>query len=121
MTVPDDVSLVAMLHKLKSDFEQQLPERLGKIELALESCREKPADAEAVKVLLLLLHSLGGTAGTFGFDDLGAEAQNLEADIAILTGGSSQEDVDEFASAVQRFTKKFNCLRTCSRSPEQQG
>lgn len=111
MTVPDDVSLVAMLHKLKIDFEQQLPERLGQIELALESCKEKPADAEAVKVLLLLLHSLGGTAGTFGFDDLGTEAQNLEADLATLTGDLSQEDVDEFAPAVQRFTKKFKYLR----------
>lgn len=66
------------LRALRADYGRSLPERLG----ALRHCWHTAAAAEtwntALADMLQLAHSLSGSAGTFGYVILGAQAKQLE-------------------------------------------
>lgn len=87
---------------LKKDFAAQLPLRLKTIDDALQACREQPGDEARRQDLYRLLHSLGGTAGSFGFVQLGLDAQRIETELAALTqrGSWSEHDIAQIAQAL---------------------
>ncbi len=80
-------SLEEALAKLDALFAAKLPSRLREIETALDQFVQHPQSAEALALLHRLLHTMSGSAGTFGFDQLGTEARQLDARIKpLLTG-----------------------------------
>jgi len=89
-------------NQLKNDFLAQLPLRLKAIDAALQACRELPGDEARQQDLHRLLHSLGGTAGSFGFVQLGLDAQKIETELAALTqrGGWNEHDIAQIAQAL---------------------
>ena len=73
-----DDSVQAKVDLMAKVFMGRLPVRFEKMNEALALCRANPQDQEAWVELHRLLHSLGGAAGTFGCDALGAHAARIE-------------------------------------------
>ncbi|HEY6911583.1 MAG TPA: Hpt domain-containing protein [Myxococcales bacterium] len=48
---------------------------------ALGAARRRPADPDSVERLRVLVHKIAGSAGSYGFDALGAAAKGLEKKI----------------------------------------
>jgi HPt (histidine-containing phosphotransfer) domain-containing protein len=64
------------LKALYSRYRDALPERLGRLDGLLAEARGGSADS--LKAFVADLHKLAGTAGSFGFDELGTAAGSLE-------------------------------------------
>jgi diguanylate cyclase (GGDEF)-like protein len=73
-----DHALKQSLQALNIAYAEKLPARLQEVADALQQCVEKPDDAAHFDTLLQKLHGLSGTAGTFGFAELGTRATELE-------------------------------------------
>src|SRR4051812_40257547 len=69
------------LRTLQQAWRAQLPQRLEEARMRMQHCREHPGDSHALEELHRLLHTLAGSAGTFGEDGLGRQAK--EAELAI--------------------------------------
>ncbi|GIZ53106.1 diguanylate cyclase [Noviherbaspirillum aridicola] len=65
------------LREIREGWAAKLPQRLDEIRLALEAC-ETAAERSACEPLRALLHTLSGSAGSFGFAELGMKATGLE-------------------------------------------
>ena len=72
------------LARMTEDFARQLPQRLAAIEQAWAACCAAPGDDDALADLRRSLHTLAGTAGTFGRHDVGDRARALEHQVAAL-------------------------------------
>ncbi len=78
MTHPSD-TVQEKLKKLRKLFSGQLPEKLRQIEDVLNSLTQDGWDAGKAEKAAQLLHTLAGTAGTFGFSSIRTAAKNTEA------------------------------------------
>lgn len=90
------------LSALQHTFEARLPERLGTIRNAWETAQQQGADAPAaLKELYRLVHSMAGSAGTFGYHRLGKAARQLEELVMQINGGADDAgDVQSVNSAL---------------------
>ena len=75
---PADSNLEASLRAIEDEYLAQLPERLHAIGDCLRRCLNQPANAMHDEALQLQLHSLAGSAGTFGLVEMGRRATALE-------------------------------------------
>jgi chemotaxis protein histidine kinase CheA len=67
------------LAALTAQFAERLPVRLEAMDKAFQGLASDAGEAlTALKALRNEAHKLSGTAGTFGFEDLGTAAQALE-------------------------------------------
>ena len=73
--------MLVKLKALQAGFGQKLPARLAAIDAALQDCRDQPQLREHVETLHRLLHTMAGSAGTFGFDALGLRAREFEQEV----------------------------------------
>jgi two-component system, cell cycle sensor histidine kinase and response regulator CckA len=78
MTLPPE------LLALRQQFVQRLPGRLNEIQQLFERVARAPWDAGEVQTLHRLVHSITGTAGTFGLHALSMVARELEHRLAEL-------------------------------------
>jgi diguanylate cyclase (GGDEF)-like protein len=85
MSAPhSQTELQAQLAALKATFHAALPERLGNIGAALAASRAAPEPRPQLGLLHRLLHTMAGSAGTFGFIELGNRARALESRVSLL-------------------------------------
>jgi diguanylate cyclase (GGDEF)-like protein len=73
-----DEDFDASLRAIEEAYVAGLPGRLNDIENCLQRCLDEAGDAAHYEALVLQLHSLSGSAGTFGFSELGFRATELE-------------------------------------------
>lgn len=66
------------LRAIEAAYAANLPSRLQSLSDALEQCIREPVAAEHLNALLVKLHGMAGSAGTFGFARLGQQASDLE-------------------------------------------
>ncbi len=66
------------LVKLREKFAQQLPDRIGDIENRLKELEQEQWDINSLNALKRSVHTLAGSASTFGYTRLGATASSLE-------------------------------------------
>ncbi len=66
---------------LRRDWRSQLPPKLAEASALMAACRAAPQDDARLADLHRLLHTLAGSAGTFGLDDLGARARAVEHEL----------------------------------------
>lgn len=71
--------IARQLEALRDAFAEKLPERLREIENSWESLCNNDWDREQAKVLHRLVHTMTGSAPTFGFIRLGQECRTAEA------------------------------------------
>jgi diguanylate cyclase (GGDEF)-like protein len=98
-------TLEAALRALEAVFVLKLPAKLVEIEEALNQLVENSTDVDVSKLLHRLLHTMAGSAGTFGFPEMGLQAKELEARVKpLLTGGRwSDAELNEFSSDVRAY------------------
>ncbi|WP_373986738.1 Hpt domain-containing protein [Duganella sp. BuS-21] len=87
MAIPVDPDFRARLAVLNDKFAATVPGTLDKIRAALDGCvaDQYPSPA-ALHELHEVLHSVAGSAGTFGFAVFGREARRIEQMVrAVLT------------------------------------
>ncbi len=73
-----DAELLAQLDLLKQQFASGLPQRLDRIDAALDACTSDMGNPTPYAALVTGLHSLAGAAGIFGFGELGEQARTAE-------------------------------------------
>lgn len=93
---------------LKKDFAASVSLRLKVIEEALQHVILQPEDEDRLHALHRLVHSLSGTAGSFGLVQLGLDARKIENQIVALVGcpNRSAKDLILIAEAVAELDKK---------------
>ncbi len=99
-----DPTLAARLALLRQQFASGLPARLDRIDAALAACRIDASDADAFSELVSALHSLGGAAGIFGFDELGTQARQAERQVMQRTERqAAQESLEQISSQLSAW------------------
>jgi len=110
MTAMDDdrdpPEIMALLSALNAGFATRLPARMSDLEAALQSCLDNPADTGRWIVLRRQLHSLAGSAGSFGFAEISRRARVLEQEVdAILAAGTASAPHADVAQALRAFMR----------------
>jgi len=96
MPSPEE-QLQQKLAKLKNVFVSQLPEKIESLQNHWDSLAEQKWSTDAIQAFHLIVHSLIGTSGTFGFTELSNKARELETLVKTLLASQqtpSQEDID---------------------------
>ncbi len=99
----DDAAVQAKVDMLAKIFSGRLHVRYEKMNETFALCQSEPGNEEHWVELHRLLHSLGGAAGSFGFDELGAEATIIELRIKDVLGQQPKHphDVNEIGQALK--------------------
>ncbi len=73
------------LTKLKEVFVKQLPEKIESLQMHWDSIAKQHWSNDTTQAFHLIVHSLIGTAGTFGFTDISNKACQLETHIKTIS------------------------------------
>lgn len=97
-----DDAVQAKVDMLAKIFKGRLHVRFEKMNAAFALCQAGGDNQEHWVELHRLLHSLGGAAGSFGFDELGARATFVELQIKDLLGQPDKHphDIDQIGLAL---------------------
>lgn len=79
-----DQDFFARLNALNDKFAASVPETLGRLRAARSHFNPQAPDAELVRELHQMLHTIAGSAATFGFRVLGQQARHLEQRLRVL-------------------------------------
>lgn len=97
------------LRAIEASYAANLPSRLDSLGQTLEQCIREPGGAAPLNALLVKLHGLAGSAGTFGFARLGQQASDLEirltAYIKGIKGGASGQDFSPLAAGIRELLR----------------
>ena len=96
MPSPEE-QLQQKLAKLKSVFVNQLPEKIESLQTHWDSIIKHHWSKDATQAFHLIVHSLIGTSGTFGFTELSNKARQLETQIKTIIASQqtpTQEDIE---------------------------
>lgn len=88
MPTPPDADFAARLQALNDKFAASLPGTLDKLASARARFDAAAPDASVASELHSLLHSIAGSAGTFGFPLLGQYARVMEQNVRGLLSGT---------------------------------
>lgn len=84
MGTPIDQEFFARLNALNDKFAAGIPETLGRLEQARLRFDASAPDSAVITELHQVLHTIAGSAATFGFRVLGQEARHLEQRLRVL-------------------------------------
>jgi HPt (histidine-containing phosphotransfer) domain-containing protein len=109
-----DQNLQEKLRAIEELFTERLPERLRELDAALSRCLNEPRQKEHCVTLHRVLHTLAGSAGTFGFVELGLRARKLEEAVnqLIRDGTAVDHGLAEIGDELTDF------LRWAARNPK---
>ncbi len=91
---PLDPDFLAKLRVLNERYAASLPETLAAIASARALCAQAPDAPEHVKTLHQQLHTIAGSAGTFGFAVLGQQSRRIEQQLRGLMKAEQRSDAD---------------------------
>jgi diguanylate cyclase (GGDEF)-like protein len=83
-TTSNEDFLAAKLRELSERYAKTIPDKLASLDQALRACQADPLDLNKIKHLHAQLHTMAGSAGTFGFIVLGKSAAMIERGIVSL-------------------------------------
>ncbi len=98
-------SLLEKLRALEAVFLQKLPGKCEEIISALNEFVAHPENKDALTVLHRHLHTMAGSAGTFGFSDLGLQARAFESRIKpwLANPGWTEDELQGLASELRLY------------------
>ena len=105
-----DEELEAAIRALGQVFISKLPGKLAEIEDAKDAFQRDPDNKEHEALLHRLLHTMAGSAGTFGFADMGTKARALESQLKVIYAGRSVGSPAEFKSFASMLKATFKSL-----------
>lgn len=80
-----DQEFFARLNALNDKFAASVPDTLARLRGHRLAFNPEQPDPDVVKELRQMLHTIAGSAATFGFRVFGQEARNLEQRLRVLT------------------------------------
>jgi len=100
-----DDDLNEAIRALGQLFLAKLPAKFLEIETAIQRFQIAPADRENFSLLHRSLHTMAGSAGTFGFPEMGEQARILEMQLKNYVAGEvwSQSALDAFCDQVRNY------------------
>jgi HPt (histidine-containing phosphotransfer) domain-containing protein len=94
MTAPPAPSFEERFAALGADWRAQLPARLATLQQLLGACLAAPQDTAVLQDLHRGVHSLAGSAGTFGLPALSVQAKSIEHQIEPLLESPARTAAD---------------------------
>ncbi|HZY20253.1 MAG TPA: Hpt domain-containing protein [Ramlibacter sp.] len=88
------LSFQERMRLLQIDWQAQLPGRLEEAHRLLITCASSPDDAPAMEALHRLMHTLAGSAGTFGLAEFGLRARAIEDELDRLMAKARRSTAD---------------------------
>ena len=79
-----DQDFFARLHALNDKFAASIPTTLERLRVARTSFVPEAPDPELISELHQILHTIAGSAATFGFRVFGVQARQLEQRLRVL-------------------------------------
>jgi len=79
------------LAELRAGYAHDLPDRVERMALALRAWRHAPADMVRLEGARVLAHKLHGTAGSYGFPDVGEAAGRIEDAVRTIERTPSED------------------------------
>ena len=101
---------VDRMEELRQRYAQSLPQKGRDIERQWQACRAAPDDRRALVELHQSVHRLSGSAPAYGFDELGALAQPIDATLAEWLGRNA--DAREPADLLRVIEPRVRALVT---------
>ena len=103
-----DQELNDALKALAQVYLAKLPAKLEEIAAATRQFRVDATDRENYILLHRLLHTMAGSAGTFGFPEMGESARELEKKIKEYIAGDAwtPSQITEFCSQVDQYLEQ---------------
>jgi len=100
-----DQEFFAKLRALNDKFGASLPATLGRLRAARLACDAAGPDQARLTEMHEVLHTLAGSAATFGFRALGQQARELEQRLrALRAGGAAPAPAwSEWLAGIDRF------------------
>ncbi|MFC0351549.1 diguanylate cyclase [Undibacterium danionis] len=100
-----DEDLNEAIRALGQLFLAKLPAKFLEIETAIQRFQSTPEDRENFSLLHRSLHTMAGSAGTFGFPEMGEQARILETQLKNYVAGEvwSQSARDAFCDQVRNY------------------
>lgn len=89
MATPIDQDFFARLRALNDKFAAGIPATLVRMRQQRRTIDPAAPDAASLKVLQETLHTIAGSAATFGFRSFGQQARTLEQRLRVLTAFES--------------------------------
>ncbi|MES2106534.1 MAG: diguanylate cyclase [Pseudomonadota bacterium] len=98
-------SLQEKLRALEAVFSAKLPSRLLEMEDALGLFLQDPQNKDHLALLHRLLHTMAGSAGTFGFPEVGTRAREFEGRLKPLFNGETwpRATLSHYASDLRKY------------------
>lgn len=93
------------MEALSKEYLSQLPEELNEIKNALNKISQQGLADEELKTMRLYSHKIRGTAGTFGFDELGQHMAEMEDSIKTHQSAAGIDD-SNFVKQLKSFFEK---------------
>jgi two-component system cell cycle sensor histidine kinase/response regulator CckA len=75
------------LHALRTTYRQKLPERLQALAEAIRVVQTHSGSEDALQQAFRLAHTLKGTVGSYGFDDLATTLESIEDTLKLIQEG----------------------------------
>jgi HPt (histidine-containing phosphotransfer) domain-containing protein len=79
---------------LARDWRAQLGSRLADLQARTAACRQAPGQSEPLEELFRHVHTLSGSAGTFGLNALGDRAREMEVELRRVMALSARAPSD---------------------------
>ena len=94
------------LEALREAYTAELPQQLAGIALAVHQLRVAPSSAALRGVVRRRAHRVAGTAGSFGYDDIGDACARIEQGVLSLAHDerSGWREIEGAASRIAAFT-----------------
>ena len=106
MATPSDPAYQDRLQALRDKYAASVPERMAAIRDALALCQGDLTPPH-IDQLHHALHSVAGSAGSFGFHALGNEARRIEQLVrGVMEAGKSWDGIDAAVQALLHWADK---------------
>jgi HPt (histidine-containing phosphotransfer) domain-containing protein len=105
MATPIDQDFFARLRALNDKFAASIPQTLARMRQQRRACDPEAPDSETIRALQETLHTIAGSAATFGFRTFGQQARLLEQRLRVLMAFASvpQGDWQRWFAALDAY------------------
>lgn len=96
------------LQQMRDNYKQSLPHKKAELEASWATCRDGGWQGECVAELKALAHKLGGSAGLYGFDELGEAARALDMGLSVGTTALDNDSVAPVLALMVQLESQFS-------------
>ena len=112
-------SIKDKLTNLRKAYAAQLPEKISRIEKDWVALQADPDNTEGTRALLRAVHTLNGSAASFGFKEVSTAAGELESELkTVVEKGCLARDILDLPVAMQIEKMRSACSGTSGKGEE---